>query len=60
MAYRLGGLLRGAALLTKSGAALAIFTVTNYRKNKLACSDKPTTSWDHNWDGWGEAQKGDG
>ena len=50
MAHRLGGLLRGAALLTGSGAALAIFTVTNYRKNKLACSDKPITPWDHNWD----------
>ena len=49
MAHRLGRLLRGAALLTGSGAAL-LFTVTNYRKNKLACSDKPITPWDYNWD----------
>ena len=51
MAYRLGGLLRGAALLTGSGAALAVFTVTSYRKKKFAsCSDKPIIPWDHNWD----------
>ena len=50
MARRLGGLLRGAALITGSGAALAIFTVTNYKKNRLACSDKPITQWDNNWD----------
>ena len=50
MAHHLGRLLRGAALLTGSGAALAILTVTNYKKNKLACSDKPITPWDYNWD----------
>ena len=52
MAHRLGGLLRGAALLTGSGAALAVFTVTSYRKKKFAyCSDKPIILWDNNWDG---------
>ena len=51
MAHRLGGLLRGAALLTGSGAALAVFTVTSYRKKKFAsCLDKPIIPWDHNWD----------
>jgi len=43
-------LLVGAALLAGSGTALAIFTVANYDKMKLCCSDKPFTPWDYNWD----------
>lgn len=42
--------MRGVALLTGSGVAVAVFAVTNHRKKKLACSDKPITPWDHNWD----------
>ena len=51
MAHRLRGLWRtSSALLAGSGAALAVITVTNYNKNKLACSNKPITPWDYNWD----------
>ena len=50
MAHWLGRMWKGAALLTGSGAAIAIFTVTNYKKSKLACSDKAITPWDNNWD----------
>ena len=51
MAHHLGRLLRGAALIAGSGVAVAVFNVTNHNKKKLACSDKPITPWDNNWDG---------
>lgn len=50
MAYRFGKLWRGTALIAGSGAALAVFAVTNFNKRKLTCSDKQFTPWDYNWD----------